>query len=241
MSDTSRVELALKDLVIANRILAREGVLDGFGHVSIRHPSDPGRYFMSRSRAPELVTRDDLIEFKLDSTAINSNGRAMYAERQIHGCIYQLRPDVMSVCHNHAHSLLPFGVTGTMIKPIFHMASVIGEEVPIWDIRDEFGDTNLLVTDAPKGMALARSLGNRSSALMRGHGGVVVGHTLRQAVFTAIYFQQNAELILRARELGDIRYLSPGEVKAASELLFQPLSQDRSWEYWAHRAGFSGI
>lgn len=241
MSTEKSVELALRDLVIANRILAREGVLDAFGHVSIRHPTEAGRYFMARSRAPELVSREDLIEFNLDSSPINQNGRAMYAERQIHGCIYQLRPEVMAVCHNHAHSLVPFGVTGSLIKPIFHMASVIGEEVPIWDIREEFGDTNLLVTDAPKGLALARSLGARRAALMRGHGSVVVGQTLRQAVFTAIYLQQNAELILRARELGPITYLSPGEVKAASELLFQPLSQDRSWEYWATRAGFSGI
>ncbi|MBI4967805.1 MAG: class II aldolase/adducin family protein [Rhodospirillales bacterium] len=241
MSTEKSVELALRDLVIANRILAREGVLDAFGHVSIRHPTEAGRYFMARSRAPELVSREDLIEFNLDSSPINQNGRAMYAERQIHGCIYQLRPEVMAVCHNHAHSLVPFGVTGSLIKPIFHMASVIGEEVPIWDIREEFGDTNLLVTDAPKGLALARSLGARRAALMRGHGSVVVGQTLRQAVFTAIYLQQNAELILRARELGPITYLSPGEVKAASDLLFQPLSQDRSWEYWATRAGFSGI
>lgn len=238
MNDSNRVENALSDLMIANRILAREGVLDGFGHLSIRHPGNPERFYLARSRSPELVTRDDLIEFSLASEPLDARGRALYAERYIHGCIYRLRPEVGAVCHNHSHSLIPFGVTGAELRPIFHMASVIGERVPIWDIRAEFGDTDLLVTDDAKGRALARCLGAESVALMRGHGSVVAGRTLREAVFVAIYLQVNADLLLRAQDLGKVNFLSAGEIRCASERLLQPLSQDRAWEYWCARAGF---
>ncbi len=241
MSDNSELELALKDLVIANRILGHEGVLDGFGHISIRHPSNPERYFMAGSRSPELVTRHDLIEYHLDSRPIDQNGRAMYAERQIHGSIYQARPEVRAVCHNHAHDLIPFGVTGTTLQPVMHMASVIGDEVPIWDIADEFGDTDLLVTDPAKGASLARCLGPRRVALMRGHGAVVAGRGLREAVYVAIYLHLNAELVLKAKSLGEVKYLSPGEAKACAETLLSELSQNRAWEYWSARAGYSGV
>src|SRR5262249_46220417 len=139
-------ESALADLVIANRILANEGVIDAFGHVSMRHPERDDRYFLARSRSPELVERADILEFDLDSNPLKADGRTMHSERQIHGCIYKARPDVKAVCHNHAHSLVPFGVTGSAIKPIWHVAGSIGAEVPIWDMRDEFGDTDLLVT-----------------------------------------------------------------------------------------------
>lgn len=242
MSDRSELTVVLRDLVVANRILAREGVLDGFGHVSVRHPTDPQRYFMSRSRSPALVTRDDLIEFTLENAPIDQNGRPMYAERYIHGCLYQARPDVQAVCHNHSHAVIPYGVTGTAIRPIMHMASVIGNEVPIWDIREEFGDTDLLVTSDEMGRSLARCVGPRRTALMRGHGSVVVGASLREAVFIAIYLQLNAELLHRARALGgsDIEYLSAGEVQLASQTLLQPLSQERAWDYWSARAGFGG-
>lgn len=238
MSEAKMLETALNDLVIGNRILAREGVLDGFGHISIRHPSDPKRYFLARSRSPELVTREDVMEFDLDSNPIDQRGRAIYAERPIHGCIYQMRPEMNSVCHNHAQSLIPFGVTGGELKPIFHMASVIGEKVPIWDIRAEFGDTNLLVTNQPQGRSLAQCLGNCSVALMRGHGSVVAGRSLRETVFTAVYLQINADLLMKARQMGEVTFLSPGEIDQASQLLFSPLSQNRAWEYWSRRAGF---
>jgi HCOMODA/2-hydroxy-3-carboxy-muconic semialdehyde decarboxylase len=140
------VDDALRDLVIANRILAAHGVVDAFGHVSIRHPNNPDRYFLARSKGPAGVTLDDLIEFALDNEPINQNGRAMYAERAIHGSIYQARPDAMAVCHNHSAATIPFGVTNVPMRPIFHMGSVIGARVPTWDIADDFGDTNLLVT-----------------------------------------------------------------------------------------------
>jgi HCOMODA/2-hydroxy-3-carboxy-muconic semialdehyde decarboxylase len=232
------VEAALADLVIANRILANEGVIDAFGHVSIRHPERDDRYFLARSRSPELVERGDILEFDLDSNPISPDGRTMYSERPIHGCIYKARPEVKAVCHNHAHSLIPFGVTGGEIKPIWHVAGSIGAEVPIWDIREEFGETDLLVTNNDTGGSLARKLGRNRCALMRGHGAVVAAHTLKATVFTAIYLMANAKLLKEAREMGQVTYLSPGEVKLTEEMNFKERSQNRAWEYWARRAGF---
>lgn len=232
------VEAALSDLVIANRILANEGVIDAFGHVSIRHPERDDRYFLARSRSPELVERGDLLEFDLDSNPIRPDGRTMYSERPIHGCIYKARPEVKAVCHNHAHSLIPFGVTGSEIKPIWHVAGSIGAEVPIWDIREEFGETDLLVTNGDLGGSLARKLGKNRCALMRGHGAVVASHTLKSTVFVAIYLMANAKLLKEAREMGQVTYLSPGEVKLTEQMNFKERSQNRAWEYWARRAGF---
>ena len=232
------VEAALGDLVIANRILANEGVIDAFGHCSIRHPERDDRYFLARSRSPELVERGDLLEFDLDSNPISPDGRTMYSERPIHGCIYKARPEVKAVCHNHAHSLIPFGVTGSEIKPIWHVAGSIGAEIPIWDIREEFGDTDLLVTNNDLGGSLAKKLGKNRCALMRGHGAVVAGHTLKATIFVAIYLMANAKLLKEAREMGQVTYLSPGEVKRTEEMNFRERSQNRAWEYWARRAGF---
>jgi ribulose-5-phosphate 4-epimerase/fuculose-1-phosphate aldolase len=237
-SYSKAVEAALADLVIANRILANEGVIDAFGHCSIRHPERPDRYFLARSRSPELVEREDLIEFDLDSNPVHPETRTMYSERPIHGCIYKARPDVNAVCHNHAHSLIPFGVANQEIKPIWHVAGCIGEHVPNWDIRDEFGDTDLLVTNNEQGESLAKKLGKNRTALMRGHGAVVASHDLKSCVFTAIYLMANAKLLKEAREMGEVRVLSPAEVKLTEEMNFKPRSQNRAWEYWARRAGF---
>jgi ribulose-5-phosphate 4-epimerase/fuculose-1-phosphate aldolase len=232
------VEAALSDLVIANRILANEGVIDAFGHCSIRHPERDDRYFLARSRSPELVERGDILEFDLDSNPINADGRTMYSERPIHGCIYKARPEVKAVCHNHAHSLIPYGVTGTPIKPILHVAGSIGAEIPIWDIHDEFGDTDLLVTNNDTGSSLAKKLAKNRCTLMRGHGAVVAAHTLKATVFVAIYLMVNAKLLKDARELGEVKFLSQGEVKKTEEMNFKERSQNRAWEYWARRAGF---
>ena len=231
----STLDAALDDLVTANRILADHDVVDAFGHVSIRHPDRPDRYFLSRSRGPNLVERSDLIEFDLASEPIDQNGRRMYAERQIHGRIYAARPDVNAVCHNHAPATIPFGATGTRLRPIFHMASVIGGEIPIWDIQDEFGDTNLLVTTQPQGDSLARMLAEHGVVLMRGHGSAVAARTLRGVVFASVYLQKNAELVLAAKQLGKVRYLSAGEIDAAGTMLSEALSQDRAWESWSSR------
>jgi ribulose-5-phosphate 4-epimerase/fuculose-1-phosphate aldolase len=163
----------------------------------------------------------------------------MYSERPIHGSIYQARSDVMSVCHNHARSLIPFSITGTAIRPVWHVAGGIGAEVPIWDIRDEFGDTDLLVTTAAIGDSLARALGPRRACLMRGHGAVVATHDLKATVFVSIYLMVNAALIREAQELGEVTYLSAGEVRLTEQMNFRARSQNRAWEYWARRAGFT--
>ena len=171
---TEHTKTAVRDLVVANRILGNEGVVDAFGHISIRHPENPGRYFLACSRSPGLVTEDDIVEFDLDSNRLDGTDRAIYAERFIHGCIYKARPDVMSVCHSHAHAVVPFTVTNTPIEPIWVMASGSGPDVPNWDIRDEFPNegTMLVVNDAT-GRSLAKTLGAGRVCLLRGHGAVI--------------------------------------------------------------------
>ena len=235
----SRRRDIVQDLVIANRILANEGVIDGFGHISARHPDDPDRYLMACSRAPEFVETEDILTYDLDSRPIDAGDRAIHAERFIHGEIYKARPDVMSVCHNHAYSLIAPGITGEPLRPVWHMAAVMGETAPNWDIRDEFGDTNMLVTDGEQGAALARCLGDATVCLMRGHGVTIVSHGIRSAVFASIYTMLNAEMLETARRSGrDVKYLSPGEISLTSAQLGGPLAQNRAWEYWLRRAGF---
>ena len=233
---------SLKDLAIANRILAHEGVVDAFGHVSIRHPERPDRYFMSRSRAPELVTVDDLMEFELDGTPVDARGRSPYSERFIHGAIYEKRKDVTSVIHNHSHEIIPYGITPVKLRPVLHVGAAIGDEVPVWDIRKKFGDTNMLVVNMDQGRDLAATLGANRVALMRGHGCAVAGKNLREAVFTAVYLQVNAKLQTQALNLSDeVQYLSPGELAKTKEMVSQQLGLDRAWEYWTMRANRAGI
>ena len=234
MTDLDR---QLQDLVTANRILAREEVVDAFGHVSIRHPERPDRYILSRSRAPELVDAPDLMEYTLEGEPLNQQGRAMYSERPIHGGVYEARPDVMAVVHNHSPAVLPFGVTGVPLRPMFHMAAVVGEPVPVWDIRDNFTNTGLLVTTMEQGRDLAARLGPNRAALMRGHGCVVVGSALKQAVMASVYLQANARLLLQSLPLGEVKYLSPNEIELMAQSLARPSSIARAWEYWAARAG----
>ena len=227
----------LQDLVTANRILAHEGVVDAFGHVSFRHPENPDRYWLSRSRAPELVDAEDLMEYTLEGDPLDQQGRTMYAERPIHGGVYQARPDVQAVIHNHSMAVIPYGVTNTPLRPIFHLAAVIGEQVPVWDIHDTFGDTNMLVTTMDQGHDLAKTLGEGRVALMRGHGCVVAGASIRTAVMTSIYLQVNAQLLSESLRMGEVNYMSPGEVDLMGQTQVRPLSGDRAWEYWARRAG----
>ncbi len=228
---------SLWQLVAANRILAHEGVVDAFGHVSLRHPENPDRYLLSQSRAPELVGMNDLMEFTLEGDPIDQERRPMYAERPIHGGVYEARPDVQAVVHNHSPAVIPFGVTGTPLRPVFHLAAIMGDEVPVWDIRDRFGNTNLLVTTMEQGRDLARCVGGGRAALMRGHGCVVAGSSLKEAVMAAIYLQVNARLLLDSLPWGNVIYLSAGEVEKMSETQLLPLSVNRAWEYWSMRAG----
>src|SRR3954447_5872558 len=172
----------IEDLVAAYRILAEFGVIDAYGHVSVRSENDPGRYLLSRSLAPEIVTEADIIEYDLDSTPLNANGRESVRERFIHGEVFKARPDVMAVVHNHSPTVVPFSVTGVPMRPLFHMAAFVGQGVPNWEIRDVRMGTDLLVKDAELGLSLAQCLGQHPAALMRGHGAVVVGENLARAV-----------------------------------------------------------
>lgn len=233
----SDLEPQLQDLVTANRILAREGVVDAFGHASIRHPQRPGQYLLSQSRAPELVDAADLMEYTLEGEPLDQQDRPMYAERPIHGAIYEARPDVQAVIHNHSPATLPFSVTAAPLRPIFHLAAIIGERLPVWDIRHHFGDTSLLVTTMEQGRDLAACLGPGRAALMRGHGCVIAAAGLKEAVMAAIYLQVNAQLLLAALPLGNVTYLSLGEVAQMSQSQLRPTSLNRAWEYWAARAG----
>jgi ribulose-5-phosphate 4-epimerase/fuculose-1-phosphate aldolase len=229
---------AISELVIANRVIAHLKLVDSFGHITIRNPENPERFFMSRSRAPGLVTQEDILEFNLDSSPTDLRGFNPYKERFIHGALYRARPDVISVCHNHAHELLPLAITKTSMRPALHSASVIGHNVPVWEIRDEFGDTDLLVTSNEMGDSLARAVGQGKAALMRGHGSVITGKSLRDAVFTTFYLRLNAEVLIKAMSTGkEITYLSPGEIDKSGELHSQPLSQERAWEDWCLQAG----
>lgn len=241
MTEAASIQEAIRDLVLANRIMAREDVIDDFGHISVRHPLRADRFFLSRSRSPMLVTADDILEYTIDGEPIDQRGRAVYAERAIHAGMYQARPDVMSVCHHHARSVLPFTVAEVELKPLFHMATVIGAEIPVWDSQPEFGDTNMLVDTLPMGHSLARTLGANRCVLLRGHGAVVVGESIRNTVFTSVYLKENAELVLAARALGPLKYLTPGEIQKCGDMLRSPLASNRAWDYYVARAGFRGI
>jgi ribulose-5-phosphate 4-epimerase/fuculose-1-phosphate aldolase len=231
-----KLEFIIEELVTANRVLANEGIVDSFGHVSARHPDKPERYLLSRARAPERIERGDIVEYTLAGAAIDSNAPAPYVERFIHGAIYEARPDVHAIVHNHSPSVIPFGVTSKKLKPFLHMCAHIGHEVPTWDSRDKFGDTTLLVSDMDMGRDLARLLGSRPTTLMRGHGATVVGRSVRHAVFVAIYLEVGAKLQMQAMALGEIKFLSAGEIDQIVGRL-NDYTLNRAWENWAHRAG----
>jgi ribulose-5-phosphate 4-epimerase/fuculose-1-phosphate aldolase len=227
-------------VALANRMLGNEGVLDAFGHVSVRHPNDPGRYLLSRSRSPAVIEADDILEFTLDSEPVVPPTAHLYAERVIHGCIYQARPDVMAVCHHHAPAVMPFAIAGVPIVPVFHLGAAGGETVPFWNQRDEFGDTNLLVVKPEEGRSLARALGPHGAVLMNNHGATVVGRDLHELVSRAIFMCQNAEYQLKAKMLGDVATLTPGETRLASTLNALPNVTNRTWEYWTLRLDKTG-
>jgi HCOMODA/2-hydroxy-3-carboxy-muconic semialdehyde decarboxylase len=240
--DEGLVAAAITELVIANRILAREEVIDDFGHVSRRHPLDPNRYFLSRSRSPANVTRDDIMEFTLDGEALGGDTRSPYRERVIHGEIYRARPDVQAVSHHHARAVLPFTLDpGLPLKPVFHMGSVIGERIDIWDSQPEFGDTNMLVETRAQGESLARVLGQNRVVLMRGHGASCAMASLKQLCMVSIYLKENAELLLQAMAVTQPPFLSAGEIRLTSETLLSDLCVARAWDYWTARAGFGGL
>jgi ribulose-5-phosphate 4-epimerase/fuculose-1-phosphate aldolase len=228
-------------VVAANRILANEGVVDAFGHVSVRDPRNSERFVMSRSRSPALVELGDLMEFRLDGTPVDPRGRTAYGERMIHAAVYAARDDVQSVVHHHAYAVLPFAVTGVPLRPVIHTASIIGAEIPVWDIREHFGDTDMLVRTIEQAGSLAAALGQHTCVLMRGHGAVVVGASVPRAVLTAVYLQVNARVLLQAQTLGAPAPLSAGEIEKSAETQFSALALDRAWEYFCRRAGVDPV
>ena len=238
----SQLDDLLRDLVVANRILSHEDVVDAYGHISVRHPDNPKRFFMSRSRAPELVERHDLIEFDQQGEPV-SDQRQPYLERYIHAAIFEARPDVTAVVHAHAEDTLPFGLIAAPLQPVIHSGSFIGGKVPVWDIRKKFGDTNLLVTTMAQGRDLAKCLASGNVALMRGHGFASAGRSIIEVVRLSVYLPRNARVQMNAMLLagklgGKPKPLSKGEI-AARAAGYKPHSPEtwRAWEYWATRAG----
>ncbi len=236
----SSLEAARAEVARANRILANEGVLDAFGHVSLRHPGDANRYLLSRSRAPELVEPDDVLEYDLNSEPVRPTNQRLYAERVIHGEIFKARPDVHAIVHHHAPAVMPFCVTGIALVPVFHLGAAVGPKAPFWDQHDEFGDTNLLVVKPEEGRSLARALGAHPLVLMNRHGATVVGGNIQELVFRTIYSCRNAEFQYRAQLLGKVTPLHAGEVERAGKLNSLPTATGRTWEYWSMRLERSG-
>jgi HCOMODA/2-hydroxy-3-carboxy-muconic semialdehyde decarboxylase len=224
----------LHDLVTANHILVNEGVLDGFGHISVRDPNHPERFFIARSMPPALVALADLVTCNLDGEVVSPAGGKTYVERFIHSEIYKARPDVMSVVHSHSPAVIPFGVTGARLRPICHMNGFLGAQVPVYEIRHHAGEaSDLLIRNQALGLSLAQTLGTSAVALMRGHGSVTVGRSIQQAVFRAIYTENGARLQLEASRLGEINFLTEEEAQATSDMNDQHL--DRPWQMWKDR------
>jgi HCOMODA/2-hydroxy-3-carboxy-muconic semialdehyde decarboxylase len=225
----------VEDLVAGSRILAREGVLDGYGHISARSDKRPDHFLMSRSRAPALVTAADLMELDAESEPLPGDERKGFIERYIHGEIYRTRPDVMAVVHSHSPSVIPFGVTKTRLRPVYHMGSFLWSGAPVWDIRKVREENDVLVRDRPLGKALAAALGSCNCVLMRGHGMTVVGDGVREVVFRAIYTEMNARLQIQAQLLeGPIEFLSAEEGRRST--VTNRSTHERPWELWKKNA-----
>lgn len=226
----------LDDLVAANRILAGEGVLDGYGHVSMRHPENPDRYLISRSIAPATVTREDIVECTLDSDLVNPDGPASYLERFIHGEIFKARPDVNCVVHSHSPAVIPFANSKTPLRAMGHVAGFLAGRVPVFDIKDRFGPTDLLVRNQDQGAALAETLADRPVALMRGHGNVVTADNVKVGVFRAYYTEVNARQQIQAQSLeGPITYLDEAEGERCNDMIAN--TSERPWALWKKKVG----
>ncbi len=224
----------LDDLAAASRILADQGVFDAAGHMSMRHPGHAERFLMSRSLAPALVTADDIMELTLECEACESRGRRPFLERFLHGAIYRARPDVMAIAHGHSPSVIPFGLVTTPMRATYHNAAFLAEGVPVFDIRDRFGATDIVISSADRGAALAEALGDKAVVLLRAHGVVVVGPSLQAAVFRAVFTEISARVQLQAAVLGGpIAALDAEEGRKADAVNLATLG--RSWELWKRR------
>jgi HCOMODA/2-hydroxy-3-carboxy-muconic semialdehyde decarboxylase len=224
----------LDDIVTGSRILADLGIVDGFGHVSARSPSNPAHFLMARSIAPALVTAEDIMEFDENGEAVDARGRSVFLERFIHAEIYRARPDVMAVVHTHSPGVIPFTVSRTPLRPMFHNAAFIAFGSPVWDIAKEFGATDMLVRNNAIGKSLAQALGDKAIVLMRGHGDVAIGSAIKVAVFRAYYTDVNARLQTQALGLGsDVTYLSAEEGAKADAV--NMVIMERVWSLWKLR------
>ena len=224
-------EELVTDLLLGNKILFKYGIVDAFGHISVRHDADPTKYVMSRHLAPGLVQKEDLITYDLDSNPVEETKHRLYSERYIHGEIYKRRPDVQSVVHCHAPALIPFGITKGELQPVYHMSSFLGEGVPKYEIRDAGGMTNMLVRTAPLGAALAEDLGDHPMVLMRGHGATMVGKTIRHSVYRAVYAALNAQIQMDAMRIGgEVTYLAKEEADNYERYIDEVIH--RPWNMW---------
>ncbi len=232
----------IDELVITYRVLADHGVVDAYGHVSLRSPSNPQRYFISRALAPELVTRDDIMEFDLDSNPIDSKGRAMYLERYIHGEIYKVRPDVHAVVHNHSPSTIPFGVTDMKLQPLVNTGAFIGLGVPTFEIRDFQPSGDIIIRNPHLGESLAGVLAEKPAALLRGHGTVVVASDLPAVAVRSIYLEVSAKLQIQSALLaaaagtGRVNYLDEGEIRDTVARQDGKRTWERAWQLWRAKA-----
>ena len=227
----------LRDLVVANRILANENVVDAYGHVSVRNPNDPDHYFLSCSRSPELVQRADIMEFRLDGTPVDGDSRNPYLERFIHGAAFERNPDIQAVVHSHAEEVLPFTISSQPLLPVIHSAGFMGPEPPVWDIADKFGDTTLLVVNMDQGRDLAEALSERRIVLMRGHGFAAAGRSLSEVVRLSVMLPRNAKILTTALQFGGLKPLRPSEIALRQDMNPDGKEFYRAWEYWATRAG----
>ncbi len=232
-------EALTRDLALANRILYDQGVVDAMGHASVRHPDHPELFLLSANRAPGLVRRRDIYCYRQDGSPVDADGPRPYLERFIHAEIYRSRPDVQAVVHSHSPNVIPFACTHTALRPLFHMSGFLGSGSAHFDIRDEAGDTDMLIRDSNLGRSLASALGSHSCVLMRGHGSTVVGTSLPQAIYRAIYTEINAKLQLAASGLGEPQFLSKTEARLASEA--NDTQIPRSWALWVQRLGATDV
>lgn len=231
----------IEDLVVANRILYDQGVVDGFGHISARDPHNPEHFLLARSMAPGLVTAADIMEHDRDGNPVDAQGRTPYLERFIHSEIYQALPQVMAAVHTHSPAVIPFGVVGTPLRPVYHMSSFLGSRVPVFEIRDAAGPaSDMLIRTPALGAALAKTLGGAAVALLRGHGNVVVGGSIQEAVFRAVYTEINARLEADALRIGQrqVRFLNDAEARMATETNRAQIL--RAWDLWKAKAFASG-
>ena len=232
--DASSLEI-VKDLTYANRILSNQKVLDAYGHVSVRCGTNPEHFLLARNVAPSLVTPADILEHDVNGEPVNPGNHRLYLERFLHAGIYRARPDVLSIVHSHSPSVISLGVTGTDLRAIYHMGAFLGTSTPLFEIRDFAGMTDLLISDNKRADALASVLGNRPAALLRGHGSVVVGRSIQESVWRAVYAESNAQLQLDSMKLGAINFLTAEEAAKASANVDKQLA--RPWDFWKSQVG----